>query len=269
MKSRKLKYSTDTFLALQGNGKHQLASKHALRIYKSNAIYTFIPKNACSTLRYSIAYANGCIDNEIQFNWIHNNNSTFSADLPSLITADYAFVIIRCPFRRLASVYLDKIVGSSNAAWKLQAADPQGSRNYIEPISFYQFVKKVALPGIKNLDIHWRPQNDFLVYKEYDDYFCLESFQDAALILKEKIDLDIYDARKLAGHGLEQYEKMPNIHNAFNLNSQEIKSLQLSGKCPTIESLYNDELMSIVNKIYADDVALFKDAIGNDKLLFS
>ena len=38
------------------------SSEHALSIYPINAIYNFIPKNACSSLRYSIAVANGFLE---------------------------------------------------------------------------------------------------------------------------------------------------------------------------------------------------------------
>ena len=41
---------------------HQFAARHALNIYKSSSIYSFIPKCACSTMRLSLAKANGLID---------------------------------------------------------------------------------------------------------------------------------------------------------------------------------------------------------------
>lgn len=107
---RFLKYATDSFGPLAQNHSHQLAQSHALCIYESDAIYSFIPKNACSTMRLSIARANGCIRKIKDFNWIHKNNSTFSASLSELAKARYSFVFLRDPFSRLVSVYFDKIV---------------------------------------------------------------------------------------------------------------------------------------------------------------
>ena len=114
MKKRQLNYTANSYVKLNKNMQHKLAQNHALRIYKSNSIYSFIPKNGCSTMRLSLALANGCISDPKDFEWIHNNSLTFSADLPSLLLADYTFVILRCPFARLASVYLDKIVSTTS-----------------------------------------------------------------------------------------------------------------------------------------------------------
>ena len=58
--SRLLKYVQSDTGNLRLNPKHQVAASHALNIYSSGAIYTFIPKNACSTMRLSLAIANGC-----------------------------------------------------------------------------------------------------------------------------------------------------------------------------------------------------------------
>ncbi|TAL45777.1 MAG: hypothetical protein EPN89_11775, partial [Methylovulum sp.] len=85
MKTRPFKYSSASYVNLSKNQQHQFAQGHALRIYNSNSIYSFIPKNACSTMRVSLAIANGCIADtdkldELDFNWIHNNNDTFRAD---------------------------------------------------------------------------------------------------------------------------------------------------------------------------------------------
>jgi hypothetical protein len=107
---RRLRYPKSSNVALARNAAHQFASRHALSIYGARAIYSFIPKNGCSTLRYTVARANGCIDGPSDINWIHSNNLSFSATLRELLTAQYTFVVLRCPYSRLASVFLDKIV---------------------------------------------------------------------------------------------------------------------------------------------------------------
>jgi len=81
-----------------------------MMIYQSNALYSYIPKNACSTLRFSVAKANGCISSLEQGHWIHANNTVFNATLAEAIKASYTFVILRCPYRRLASAYLDEFL---------------------------------------------------------------------------------------------------------------------------------------------------------------
>ena len=85
MSNRRLfRFARTSHAGLHANARHQLAAGHALRIYHSNAIYSFIPKNACSTMRLSLAIANCCIRDAADFNWIHQNNATFSANLEAL-----------------------------------------------------------------------------------------------------------------------------------------------------------------------------------------
>jgi hypothetical protein len=107
---RLLRFARRNTAALSGNGAHQFALSHAMCIYQPAAIYSFIPKNACSTLRFSVALANGCVSGESDVNWIHENNETFKPTLAELVRANYSFVVLRDPFRRVASCFLDKFV---------------------------------------------------------------------------------------------------------------------------------------------------------------
>jgi hypothetical protein len=61
--------------------------------------------------------ANGCINGIGQGHWIHQNNNTFTPTLADAFAASYTFVILCCPFRRLASVFLDKLVAKEPTAW--------------------------------------------------------------------------------------------------------------------------------------------------------
>jgi len=51
---------------------HQFAASHALSIYGARAIYTFIPKNGCSTMRLSLGIANGALTGPEDIDWIHS-----------------------------------------------------------------------------------------------------------------------------------------------------------------------------------------------------
>ena len=107
---RLLRYTQGNLQALVQNAAHQFASQHALSFYAADAVYSFIPKNACSTMRYTVGMANGAIAGPEQFNWIHANNLTFRASLAELAKAKYTFVILRDPYLRVASCFLDKMV---------------------------------------------------------------------------------------------------------------------------------------------------------------
>jgi Sulfotransferase family len=263
---RTFRYSTKTYQNLRQNTAHQFASNHALCLYKSNAIYTLIPKNACSTMRLSLAIANGCVRDLKDFNWIHQNNDTFKAELKSLICADYSWVILRCPYARLASVYLDKIVGRTQEAWNFYNLIDRAIE--LNTLTFTDFVKQLAKPAIRNGNIHWRSQVDFLVYNEYDDYFCLEEFATAVDRLQSKIGLEIVDARQLTQHGLDRLELIDE-DDCSSMSSIDIYNLKLAGKCPSPRSLYCNETIAMVGRFFKEDIQFYQAIFGVKNLMYS
>ena len=83
---RELRFAAASHGSLASNAQHQFAARHALAIYPKNAIYTYIPKCGCSTMRYTLAVANGCIADASDADWIHENNETFRASLQQLLS---------------------------------------------------------------------------------------------------------------------------------------------------------------------------------------
>ena len=262
---RFLKYSAVNYGALKQNKKHNFAQNHSLHIYKSNSIYSFIPKNACSTMRTSIAYANGCINSPKDFNWIHKNNHTFNPNLSDLIRADYTFVVLRCPYTRLASVYLDKFVSKYPPAWNFY--DLIDRKIELDNLSFIDFVDSLQKKVVQAGDIHWQPQVDFLVYQKYDDYFCLENFSEAVTTLKSKINLSIIDARNLTNHGTDKFELIED-RDFSEVKSSDIFRLQQDGYCPSPQSLYSGDIVAKVQKLYHNDIEFYKETIGESYLMF-
>ena len=264
--NRILKYSSDNNNNLNQNQKYNFSRNHALNIYQSNSIYTFIPKNACSTMRVSLAMKNGCIDDINDYNWIHKNNNTFSASLRELIRAEYTFVILRDPFKRLASVYLDKIVDRNIDAWNLYGESDK--KVQLDEITFSKFIEMIFKPGVFRSNIHWRPQVDFLVYKEYDDYFAIENFSEAIIKIAKKTNMKIFDARDLTKHGLDQYELI--LDKSFSDTSPlDILKLKQDGFSPSHETLYNEDLIKKVRTRYKEDFDLYIDKFGKKNILFT
>jgi len=266
MKKRQLNYAAASYISLFKNAQHQFAQAFALRIYRSDSVYSFIPKNACSTMRVSLAMANGCIDNIADYNWIHCNNDTFKADLASLIQAKYTFVILRCPFARLASAYLDKIVDTTGVAWELY--DAVQRKIEIEEMTFRVFVNTITKTNVLRSNIHWQPQMDFLVYKDYDDYFNLETFATAKATIETKAEIEIVDARKLTRHGIDRFELVGEENYADYL-PEAIRSMKKTGKAPKPAALYDDELIAKVSEIFKKDIVLYKSLFGDKNLMFS
>jgi hypothetical protein len=253
---RRLRHAGASYVALAHNPQHQFAMRHALRIFHSRSIYSFIPKNACSTMRVSLAIENGCIPDADHIGWIHDNNATFSADLESLLTAEYTFVILRSPFTRLASTYLDKITGRWPDMWSLLS-----SEGYLvdpDDLTFRKFVEMICRPGFLRANIHWRPQIDFLVYEEYDDYVRYEDLDAAKERIERKANIRIVDARDKTRHGNDRY-RLIHDHSFCDARPHEIRSMRREGVSPSHESLYDDAIRAVVSRYYAEDLKLYED----------
>lgn len=255
---RLLRYARHSNNALVQNAAHQFAAAHAMGIYQAAAIYSFIPKNACSTMRFSIALANGCIASEAQVHWIHNNNETFPPNLSELATARYSFVVLRDPFRRIASCFLDKFVGRRPEAWRF--VEVLDHAIDLDHLTFREFV--TTLPKFLRVDQHWRPQVDFLVYEQYDDWFCLEDFSRVVATLDRKIGFTVRDTRHLLLHGTERHRIVASKETLADTPGHDIATMKRNGEIPAVESLFDDEIIGVIRKIYADDFAIYAEMIG-------
>ena len=80
---------------VRSNQQHIFAHTNALQIYDSSAIYSMIPKNGCTTMRLSIALANGAIADRSDWEWIHLNNDSFRPSFKDLALASYRFTVLR------------------------------------------------------------------------------------------------------------------------------------------------------------------------------
>lgn len=258
------KYTFYRYDKLSKNSFHQFAMRYSAMLYKKNVLCSFIPKNACSTLRISAAMENNCISSIEQGHWIHANNQTFNATLAEAIKVDYSFVILRCPFKRLASVYLDKFVSKEMDAWLYR--DSLQRKVELDDLSFREFVSSLQKNNLLRFNIHWRPQVDFLLYEQYSDYFSLENFKQAISTLKEKIGFEVIDARALTNHGTDKLKLLDDRCYA-DTPAFDLSVLKRQGSCPSHASLYDKELYQLVSELYSDDIALYKEKCDPRKLL--
>ncbi|WP_282167891.1 sulfotransferase family 2 domain-containing protein [Shewanella japonica] len=258
-------FSANSFGPLKGNSAHQVAMKHGIMLYQQNALFTYIPKNACSTLRLSAAIANGCITSIEQGHWIHKNNQTFNPTLAEAVKVDYSFVVLRCPFRRLASVFLDKFVGKEGPVWAYR--DLANREVNLDEMHFRKFVLSLKKASFLNLDDHWRPQSSFLLYKQYSDYFSMEQFSHLIETLEKKLMLNIVDARPLTKHGTDILDIV--VDKDFSrIKVAKLYNLKRQGKVPSYESLYTPDLIEIVKSLYKADFDTYLKHFPESDLLF-
>ena len=255
--NRRFRYSASAVQKLVHNRQHAFALDHTLSVYGANAAYTLIPKNGCSTLRLSIALANGCIDGPERVEWIHLNNKSFPLTTEGAFRADYAFVVIRCPFERLYSAFMDKIVDMQEQTWALYY--DSGRRIHPHDLTFRGFVSRIGSVPRHALDIHWRPQVDFLLYDDYDDWFLLDDFAAAGRVLERKIGLKLVDSRPYLKHEISSVRKLEGVSGAADLPAIELLMMKREGSLPDIGSMFDEGTREDATKLYADDVALYRE----------
>jgi len=239
------------------NKLYKFSSNHLLSIYPINAVCTFIPKNACSTLRFSIAIANGFIRDIKDVQWIHNNNGTFRASQREASVASYTFVVLRCPFTRIASCFLDKIVDEI-----IFFNDKMGNKvNF----NFYEFLLQIKSQQRIDREQHWRNQSDFLHYEKYDDYFSLELFSEAITSLEAQ-GFKVSDTRESIKHGISSLNTLDGDFS--KMKAEQIKKMKEKGSAPNYKSMFSREEIDLVKDIYKDDINLYKSHFGESKLLF-
>jgi hypothetical protein len=241
---------------LRSNPQHNFAHTHALQIYDSGAMYSMIPKNGCTTLRLSIALANGAISDRSEWEWIHQNNDSFRPSFKDLALAAYRFAILRCPYGRLVSCFLDKIVKRTPDAQKFLAASQIGGG--LDKLTFRQFCGEMAKPLVRNSNMHWRPQVDFLVYAGYDTYFCFEDFSAIGPVLKARIGLELIDARPMARHDSSHYGSVNSSMQFADVELAQLEAMLLNGFYPAPAKFYDSHLTQSVYSAYQSDFALYE-----------
>jgi len=239
------------------NNLYTFSSRYTLSIYPLDAICTFIPKNACSSLRFSIAIANGFIKDINDIKWMYLNNQTFISTQREIVRAMYTFVVLRCPYTRVASCFLDKFVGQ-----RINYNDASGKKL---SINFNEFLLIIKSQVRTERDEHWRNQSDFLHYENYDDYFSLELFSKAIDSLNNR-GFKVYDTRQELKHNLSQYKRVSGDFS--KMKDIDLKKMNDEGIAPDYKSMFGIEEIELVKEIYNDDINLYKTLFGDSELLF-
>lgn len=121
-------------------------------------VYLNNPKVACSTIKAAL-WRQVAGDPPEDHDSLHRlPGSPFDPDARHLAWAEKAFVftLVRNPYSRLLSAYLDKIRGRKGWGWSQLVV--QHALNPDEAPSFDAFVEMIADDSPETLDAHWKPQ---------------------------------------------------------------------------------------------------------------
>jgi hypothetical protein len=138
----------------------------------------------------------------------------------------------------------------------------------LNSLTFDAFVRLMQRPKICNGNIHWRPQIDFLVYEEYDDYFNLADMDAASVRIQEKCGLVLHDSRPFTQHGTDQCTLTNEFASPHLIPPVDLLQAKMQSRLPTPKSLFTEELIGIVRTVYAKDIELFTRLFGEQALMF-
>jgi hypothetical protein len=249
---RKMIYRAE--YGLRPNQRHDFAMAHALTI-PPGMIYSYIPKNACTSLRCAAGTANGLGSDYTVFG---NVQASIQATLPEVRDAQYTFVLLRCPYRRLASMFLDKSIREQWRFDRVRGRLDRLLRRGVGHLTFRTFVGLLEAPGAMMAEHHWAPQTAFLLFEDYDDYFSVEAADAAFSALRSRFPLE--DTRTLSGHSTLGLTKIDGDFS--DMPARKIRDLNRNGRIPSYRSMYDEDIRKRVADLYSADLALYRAMIG-------
>lgn len=262
---REFLYANAQTVPLLQNTHHNFALGQTMRVFSSSACFSWIPKNACSTMRFSIAKANGCVSDLSDINWIHPNNKSFNATTETAFMSDYTFVILRCPYQRLFSAFMDKFVNMDIQAWLLS-----NSRNrsfHPHNLTFRTLLAELRKIPPRGYDIHLRMQSHFLLFKQYDDYFRFEDFNQMAQIVEAKAGLKIIDTRDVLQHDTTSLRLATDFESPMDISAAALLEQRRKGVIPDPRTMFDAQIAREVKAMYADDFDLYEQKFGKSDMM--
>lgn len=247
------------------------ARNHHLCCKSKKFIYCYIPKNACTTFKWMVAsykeYNSPQISKILRgesSESINQYTANFIANAEDIANSKYfRFVILRSPFNRLVSAYCDKFVrGKAKAKFARQVVckildKPQDFSN----ITFEDFVNYLCDHSSSQLDQHWRPQVDFLLYKKYDMYIQMENLSNEIPKLTSLLEVDL--PRSNQGHHSTKYSCYIRLEDTWKINANELgQVLESENALPEPKAFYNEDIIAKVRNRYQADCELYESLFG-------
>jgi tetratricopeptide (TPR) repeat protein len=238
--------------------------------HKHKIVYCPIEKNACSLFKNILVnhseYEDDYRQSKIAVHRyiVANKERFFAPNFSDLCSPTYfKFVILRNPFDRLVSAYIDKFVRSPkpnrhsipviNQVYKSLGKQPDQHQS----ITFKQFIDFLTDKEDRLLDPHWRPQYIYLGLGllAFDFIGQFENLTPAIEILEKKLNThiktDVAPAHRINYGNFDKNKKYCDTYP---------KDLRKLSSFPTSASMYTPGIEEIVRKKYAKDIEIYEQA---------
>lgn len=266
--------------AIAHTAETSFAAKHHIACREKSFLYCFIPKNACSLFktvaaRYAADFAEPVRAAIIRqdFVRIHRHTSDLLATHEDLRNPNlFRFVVLRNPFGRVVSAYHNKFVQNGARDFFCrqviqQALNLEQSASDIDPsinITFYEFVRYLYQTRSFELNEHWRPQVDFLLFDHYDAYLPFEDLASALPALEDRLKVSIPRINPMQNS--VEYRSIA-VQEPWHLSPSDLLEIQeKEGGLPTFEQMLNPTLIDMLHYRYQADFDLYTQQFGKENL---
>jgi hypothetical protein len=246
---------------------------HALYFDRLNISYTYIPKNGCSNLRAALGIANGtlsesCLD--LTRLSIHNG-----AALADHVNAT-KLIVLRNPFQRILSAYLDKIIARELEPFAFDACVSILERRDLtrceaerhvqngERPSFMEFISFLKDTRDVVSNPHWRSQCSFFLFTDYDYIFPLtliNLYWETSIFSQFQLSDRIYWHRTSRGRiAVEDVESVGLARAVYDMKGQHIYEFMIErNMVPSVSSFYSStKLFDLFVDRYINDLRLYE-----------
>jgi len=234
---------------------------------KLKAVYCSIPKNACTLFKTMMVEHSELKESfELSGETIHRFLSQRARDvgvhhlLDCLDSDEYfKFVVLRAPFERLVSGYLDKFAKHERPEPFVQEVimsvqHSLGTQRDVEQsITFEQFVDYLVRTPDEQLNDHWKPQTNFVASVGFDFVGQFESLDAVRNLIEQTLNIDI--SENVSAHATQYYHFEENKEGFHSLSPHQLRNLP---GLPTASNLLTSCLQSKLCSRFPQEIAMYK-----------
>jgi hypothetical protein len=256
-------------------------SRNLLFFQNINISYTYIPKNACSTLKGTLASTDERYDPSQSIGLQERlfRNYPLSAHIQAK-----KIIAFRDPFKRIVSAYLNKILNPTPAPFVLDVcisvfkdqrhlADAKITEEILTGArpTFLEFVRYLSCRSDEEINEHWRSQLSFCVFTDYNEIFLVDNLTD----LWEKsslshIQLSQDYTKQATSYKKKVVRQFVNDEITRQIHNIELNRLLPAGHDSEIFPHYSlffqdEETKKLFCDRFADDIFLYNSIIRHTK----